>query len=151
MKKIYLAGVCPGPHVVDFLVAHGKRLVGHLRADRGEDATRHRREYRRESERELLGPGGVQTRRMGEVLQNLGDMTMCAAHAIGHGGTERLGGEQVRALEVLARAEYPTTRSATRSRRSTSPSAMAGCMASVVAVTLQPGPAMRLAPGSRSR
>ena len=44
---------------------------------------------------------------MGEVLQNLGDMAMRAAHAVGHGGAERLGGEQVRALEVLARARIP--------------------------------------------
>lgn len=88
---------------------------------------------------------------MGEVLQNLGDMTMCAAHAVGHGGAERLGGEQVRALEVLARARIPHHQIGDEVTTFHESSAMAGCMASVVAVTLQPGPAMRLAPGSRSR
>ena len=41
---------------------------------------------------------------MREVLQDLGDVTVRAAHAVRQGGTERLGGEQVGALEVLAGA-----------------------------------------------
>ena len=41
---------------------------------------------------------------MGQVLQDLGDMAVRAAHRVGHRGSERLRGKQIRTLEVLAGA-----------------------------------------------
>src|SRR5690606_22277863 len=92
-----LIGVGRDPRVAHGIGCGARR---ERRGDRREDAARHGDEDRREGQPHLPGSGRAQ------VLRDLRDVAVRAAHRVGVGVAERLGGE-VRDVELLAGARIP--------------------------------------------